>query len=128
MSQEKTSTVSNPHYQLPLVLDSLYRVVDDLETAFPGLHFTPDGHMVGSLGEALAAYYYGVKLNRASEKAHDGHVGTMLVQVKATQGNWQRVIRAPPARALLHPPVEAFGGSRQVPWLRPLVRTGCTKL
>jgi hypothetical protein len=29
---------------------------------FPGRHFTPDGHMVGSFGEALAAHHYGIEL------------------------------------------------------------------
>jgi hypothetical protein len=30
---------------------------------FPGGHFTPDGHMVGSIGEAIAAYHYGIDLS-----------------------------------------------------------------
>jgi len=32
--------------------------------------------MVGSIGEALAACYYGLKLFAASAEAHDGTVGT----------------------------------------------------
>lgn len=54
---------------------------------FPGRHFTLDGHMVGSLGEALAAHNYGVKLSAASSQCHDGSCNGRMVQVKATQGN-----------------------------------------
>ena len=31
----------------------LYKISQDLETLFPGRHYTPDGHMIGSIGEAL---------------------------------------------------------------------------
>jgi hypothetical protein len=61
--------------------------VDELETMFPGRHFTPDGHLVGSIGEALASYYYGIELSSASAKGHDGTAGEVKVQVKATQGD-----------------------------------------
>src|SRR5687767_11165032 len=54
---------------------------------FPGRYFTPDGHMVGSLGEALAAYYYGIELSPASTQCHDGICERRQVQVKATQGD-----------------------------------------
>ena len=53
----------------------------------PGRHFTPDGHMVGSIGEAIAKHYYGVNLYSASHEAHDGEVHDLPVQVKATQRN-----------------------------------------
>ncbi len=71
--------------RFPILLRSVYEAVDELERMFPGRHFTPDGHMVGSIGEALAAYYYGVSLFTASARGHDGKVGNRLVQVKATQ-------------------------------------------
>ena len=48
-------------------------------------HFTPDGHMVGSIGEVLAAHHYGIRLLRASAKVHDGEVDGREVQIKATQ-------------------------------------------
>jgi hypothetical protein len=38
---------------------------------FPGRHFTPDGHMVGSLGECLVAHAYGLELQTASNKGFD---------------------------------------------------------
>jgi hypothetical protein len=41
--------------------------------------------MVGSIGEALASYHYGVVLAGASAECHDGIFGDRQVQVKATQ-------------------------------------------
>ena len=63
----------------------LVQIVDDLEKAFPGRHFTLDGQLVGSLGEILAEYYYGVELYTASAPVHDGQVNGKEVQIKATQ-------------------------------------------
>lgn len=48
--------------RLPQLVAELYRVVNELEAMFPGRHFTPDGHLVGSLGECLAAHHYGLQL------------------------------------------------------------------
>ena len=72
--------------RLPKLLRSIYDSVDALEVMFPGRHFTPDGHMVGSLGEALAAHHYGIELAQASSQCHDGVCENRQVQVKATQG------------------------------------------
>ena len=72
--------------EFPVLIRELYSVVNRLENMFPGRHFTPDGHLVGSVGEALASYYFGVKLHRASFAGHDGTIGDRLVEVKATQG------------------------------------------
>ena len=41
--------------RFPQIVATIYELVDELERMFPGRYFTPDGHMVGSLGEALAA-------------------------------------------------------------------------
>ena len=71
--------------RFPVLIRSVYAAVDELELMFPGRHFTPDGHMVGSIGEALAAFYYGLELFAASAEGHDGKVDDRLVQVKATQ-------------------------------------------
>ena len=73
--------------RFPLLLRKIYEAVDELEKMFPGRHFTPDGHLVGSLGEALASYHYGIVLSDASTKCHDGKCGGRQVQVKATQGD-----------------------------------------
>ena len=67
-------------------IKALYAISRELEQLFPGRHYTPDGHMIGSIGEALAASWYGLELFEASAKTHDAkaHDGR-LVQIKATQ-------------------------------------------
>lgn len=72
--------------RLPDLVRDLYRIVGELEAMFPGRHFTLDGHLLGSLGECLAAYHYGVKLHGASHRGHDGVCAGRDVQIKATQG------------------------------------------
>ena len=72
--------------RFPEIIRELYRLIDELEQMFPGRHFTPDGHLVGSIGEALASYHYDITLFPASSKGHDGKKGRRLVQIKATQG------------------------------------------
>ena len=49
----------------------LYRITKELEEQFPGRKFTPDGHFVGSIGEVLAAGYYGLALLPNSSETHD---------------------------------------------------------
>ena len=71
--------------EVPRLVARLYEVVDTLEDIFPGRHFTPDGHLVGSLGESLAAYAFGVTLNKASTTGHDARLSDRTVEVKATQ-------------------------------------------
>lgn len=72
---------------IPVLVQELYAIVSKLEEYFPGRRFTPDGHLVGSIGEVLAAYHYGLDLLPASSKGHDAtsRAGVM-VQIKATQG------------------------------------------
>jgi hypothetical protein len=82
--------------KIPHLLHRLYRIVDELEHLFPGRHFTPDGHLVGSLGEVWAAYYYGLQLASASTKGYDGvSPDGRRVQVKATQGRSVALRSAP---------------------------------
>lgn len=65
----------------------LSNIVNELEADFPGRKFTLDGHLVGSIGEVMAAYYYGIELYRASTERHDGIVNGREIQVKITQGD-----------------------------------------
>ncbi len=48
--------------RFPEIIREIYRLVQELEAMFPGRRFTPDGHMVGSIGGAIASYCYGIKL------------------------------------------------------------------
>ena len=76
------------HQKLQLLVKQLYATVGELETMFPGRHFTPDGHMVGSLGECLVADAYGLELKTASNKGHDAVTENGLeVEIKATQSS-----------------------------------------
>ena len=68
-------------------LDSLYSAVDALERQFPGRKFTPDGHLVGSIGEVVAAYMFDLTLNPASTAGYDAVAPDgRRVEVKLTQG------------------------------------------
>lgn len=70
------------------LLGELYRIVNRLEEMFPGRKFTPDGHLVGSIGEALAAHMFDLSLLPASAPGHDATTADrrMNVQIKLTQG------------------------------------------
>ena len=72
--------------EIPHLVGSLYDIVSRLETLFPGRKFTLDGHLVGSIGEVLAAHRYGLTLLPASAEGHDATAAdNRLVQIKATQ-------------------------------------------
>jgi hypothetical protein len=73
--------------QIPALVGRLYAVVAELEALFPGRPFTPDGHLVGSLGEVLGAAYYNLELLPCSSECHDARAcDGRQVQIKATQG------------------------------------------
>lgn len=74
--------------QVSELIKELYEIVKKLEELFPGRPFTPDGHMVGSLGEVIAAHYYDLVLEKPSVEGYDAvDVLGRKVQIKATQGN-----------------------------------------
>ncbi len=73
--------------RIPEIVRQMYELVHQLETLFPGRHFTLDGHLVGSVGEVLAAHDYGLELLSSSTHRHDARASDgRLVQIKATQG------------------------------------------
>ncbi|MFB2711131.1 hypothetical protein ACE1BU_09610 [Aeromonas veronii] len=74
------------HKRFQRLVQQLYSTVEELEKMFPGRHFTPDGHMVGSIGEFLVADAYGLELMNASNKGYDALSPSGLqVEIKATQ-------------------------------------------
>lgn len=84
--QQQTPRPS-PTEEIPRLVGQLYAIVRELESLFPGRRFTPDGHLVGSIGEVLAAHHYGLDLYRGSQPAHDARTKDgRRVQIKATQG------------------------------------------
>ncbi|MGA2404658.1 MAG: hypothetical protein ABSG91_23635 [Syntrophobacteraceae bacterium] len=73
--------------RVPTLLAQLYAIVDELEASFDGRKFTPDGHLIGSIGEVIAAYMYGLSLLPSSSKDHDAETKDgRLVQIKFTVG------------------------------------------
>ena len=68
------------------MIQDLYKITNELETMFPGRKFTPDGHLVGSIGEVLVAERYGLTLLKNSTQTHDAVTSDgRFVQIKATQ-------------------------------------------
>ena len=86
MNEQEPS--SNEWSEVGHLLGKLYQIVERLEKLFPERKFTPDGHLVGSIGEALATYMFDLSLLKASAPVHDATTadGRTNVQVKLTQG------------------------------------------
>lgn len=73
--------------QVPGLIKELYKIVEKLELLFPGRPFTPDGHMVGSLGEVIVAHNYNLVLEKPSVEGYDAIDALgRKVEIKATQG------------------------------------------
>lgn len=73
-------------HELPNLIQRLNEIVFRLEELFPPRRFTLDGHLLGSIGEAVAAYCYGLELCPASTKGHDAIASEdRRVQIKLTQ-------------------------------------------
>ena len=85
------------------IVKGIYRAVAELEYLYPGRRFTPDGHMVGSLGEVVAAERYCLNLFEPSHPVHDAydHKGR-LVQIKTTQGTKVGISDVPDYLLVLH--------------------------
>ena len=117
---------------VPALVKRLYETVGELQSLFPDRKFTPDGHLVGSLGEVIAAYRYGLLLLPASTVCHDAQTqnGT-LVQIKATQVS-QVALRSEPCHLIvfrLHQDgttEEVYNGPGSEPWRMagPMQRNG----
>lgn len=66
----------------------MFETVRELEQRYPGRKFSIDGHLLGSLGEAIVAEYYGLSLLPNSYERHDAKDKQgRMVQIKATQIN-----------------------------------------
>ena len=68
-----------------MIYKNMVSEVSDLEKLFPGRHFTLDGHLIGSIGEAFAKEYYGIDLAVASNPIYDGTINGYYVQIKTVQ-------------------------------------------
>jgi hypothetical protein len=108
--------------EVPALVKEIYKIVVRLEELFPGRRFTPDGHLVGSRGEVLAAHRYNLKLTTASSEGHDAITEEGIrVQIKATQRN-SISIRSKPDHLIVvkvtgeGTAVEEFNGPGGIAW------------
>ena len=110
------------HQKFQQLVRQLYATVHELEELFPGRHFTPDGHMVGSIGECLVADAYGLELMTASNKGFDAvSLCGKQVEIKATQSR-SAAFRSEPEHAIviqIHPDgtfTEIYNGPGALVW------------
>lgn len=100
----------------------IYKIANELEEMYSGRHFTPDGHMVGSIGEVIAAEEYGLELFEASHPVHDAKTKDgKQVQIKATQGDKIAISECPEYLIVLkiHRDggfEEVYNGSGDIAW------------
>ncbi len=107
---------------LPASVARIYEAVAELEAQYPGRKFTPDGHLVGSIGEVIAAEAFGLTLLRMSENGHDASdQDERMVQIKLTAGD-SVSLRAESDRLLVmricnhHEAEVVYDGNGVVPW------------
>lgn len=116
-----TPDVARLHH-VPELVRRLYSLVAELEELFPGRKFTPDGHLVGSIGEVIAAQRYDLSLLPASSETHDGSAADgRLVEVKTTQGDTVALRAEPQHLIVLHlsregHATEVFNGPGSLVW------------
>jgi hypothetical protein len=72
---------------LPLPVAAIYQAVEQLRSEFPKRSFTPDGHLVGHIGEVIAAKEFRLELLPNSHPCHDAKDALgRFVQIKLTAG------------------------------------------
>ncbi|MBY6204145.1 DUF6998 domain-containing protein [Halomonas denitrificans] len=98
-------------------LDDLYDASEGLEQMFLGRKFTLDGHLVGSVGEVVAAYIFDLDLFTASTLGHDAKSRDgRNVEVKLTQRTSVGIRHKPEHLIALH---RAKGGPVRVVYNGP---------
>jgi len=74
--------------QLAKLIADLYNVVDGLDEMFADCkrRFTPDGHLIGSIGEAVARHIYDLNLEMSSKAGYDATIPStsQTVQIRTT--------------------------------------------
>ena len=112
--------MNHEHFQNQV--KNIYKAVKELELMFPGRPFTPDGHMVGSLGECLVADAYNLELMPPSNEGYDAITKNgKKVEIKATQSK-SVAFRSCPEHAIIIKInkdgtfVECFNGPGHIIW------------
>jgi hypothetical protein len=81
-------TLTDDIKAVPDLIGQLFKTVRSLNKIFPDRPFTPDGHLVGSIGEVVAAYTYGLELEKCSNEGFDARTEDgRTVEIKLTGGN-----------------------------------------
>ena len=110
--------------RIAFYIRELYATTGKLSALYPGRNFTLDGHLVGGLGEVVAAYRYGLELFTASAKNHDVRAPDgRNVQIKVTQGEAVALRWKPDHLIVLHLSghgdfTEVFNGPGLTVWTR----------
>lgn len=87
----------------------------------PKRHFTLDGHLVGSIGEVVAQYYYDITLEQSSVAKYDAHHNSKKVQIKTTQRSSVTLQHGDGYLIVLHMSAEGvfsevYNGLASYPW------------
>ena len=117
-----SKSLPHPIDQVPELVRKLYAIVSEFQKLFPGRSFTPDGHLVGSIGEVLAASRYSLVLLPSSNAGHDAKtLDGRQVELKATQGSRVALRSEPEHLIVLHlatdgTATEVFNGPGFLVW------------
>jgi hypothetical protein len=103
--------------EVPALIGDLLKVTSRLNTLFEGRPFTPDGHLVGSIGEVVAEYIYDLRLELCSTPQIDAYTKDgQSVQIKLTGARgtsygfrWSSQIKVEPADILIALKLDAAG-------------------
>lgn len=77
-----------PDQSIGSIIHEVFALTAELERMYPKRSFVPDGHVVESLGEVLAAQWFDLELLPSSSKIHNARTrdSSRLVQIRTTQG------------------------------------------
>jgi hypothetical protein len=101
---------------LPRALAKIYEAVKELEQEF-GRKFTPDGHLIGSIGEVIAQKEFRFELLKMSAPVHDAKCKVRgFVQIKTTAGDGVQIKKGCNHLLVLkiHPPTSNKEGYAEV--------------
>jgi hypothetical protein len=93
-------------HQIPKLIGDLYKTTRELEYLFQR-PFTPDGHLVGSIGEVVAKYIYGLELEVCSmpqidAKTEDGRTVQIKLTSRESYGfRWSKSMKTEAAEILI---------------------------
>ena len=92
--------MSRSTFDLPQPVADILRAIKVLERTYPQRKFTLDGHLLGSLGEVIAAEKFGLTLHKMSERGMDAFDSEgKPVEIKITGG--KQVAMYGPCRTLI---------------------------